>query len=88
MCAYLKVNSESLFHVDSKERLINIIQQHEKQTDGPDMTVKHLHKGLQCIRAKRAASLLLKKAINVCEQHKENMPPSDSSSGSEAEPGM
>ena len=56
--------------MDSNERLIRIIQQHQQQTDGPVMTVKNLYKTLKSINAKRAASLLLGKAYDVCEQRK------------------
>ena len=70
MCEQLQVNSESLFHVESNERLINIIQQHQQQTDGPAMSVKCLYLTLRSINAQRAASLLLTKAYDICEQRK------------------
>ena len=70
LCEQLEVNSESLFHVDSNERLINIIQQHQQQTDGPVMTIRCLYKTLKSINANRAASLLLEKAYDVCKQRK------------------
>ena len=70
LCEKLKVNSESLFHVDPNERLINIIQQHQQQTDGPAMTVRYLYDTLRSINAKRAAALLRRKALYVYEQRK------------------
>lgn len=82
MCAQLQVNSESLHHIESKERLINIIQQHQQQTDGPVMTVKALCKTLKSIQARRAASLLVGKAHDVCEQRKRSA--SDSQTQAEA----
>ena len=68
LCEKLKVNSESLFHVDPNERLINIIQQHQQQTDGPAMTVRCLYDTLKSINARRAAGLLRGKALYVYEQ--------------------
>ena len=70
MCKALEINSDSLSHVDSKERLINIIQYHEQQTDGPPMTVRFLYNTLKFIKAKRAAGLLREKALYVHEQRK------------------
>ena len=70
MCAKLKVNSENLFEVDSRERLINIVHQHQQQTDGPVMTVRCLYKTLKSINAQRAASLLRGKAYDVWQQRK------------------
>ena len=70
MCEKLKVNMESLFHVDPNERLINIIQQHQQQTDGPAMTVRYLYVTLKSINARHAADLLLGKALYVYEQRK------------------
>lgn len=70
MCEKLKVNSENLFHVNPNERLINIIQQHQQQTNGPAMTIRCLYDTLNSINAKHAAGLLLKKAFNAYEQRK------------------
>ena len=70
MCEKLKVNSESLYHVDPNERLINIIQQHQKQTDGPAMTVRCLYVTLKSIDARHAAGLLRGKALYIYEQRK------------------
>ena len=70
LCKALEINSDILSHVDSKERLINIIQYHEQQTDGAPMTVRFLYDTLKSIKAKRAAGLLRKKALYVHEQHK------------------
>ena len=70
LCKALKINSDSLSHVDSKERLINIIQYHEQQTDGPPMTVRFLYDTLKSIKAKRAAGLLREKARYVYEHRK------------------
>ena len=70
MCEKLKVNRESLFHVEPNERLINIIQQHQQQTDGPTMTVRCLYDTLKSIKARRAAGLLRGKALYVYEQRK------------------
>ena len=70
LCGKLKVNSESLFHVEPNERLINIIQQHQQQTDGPAMTVRCLYDTLKSINAKHAAGLLREKAHCVYEQRK------------------
>ena len=70
MCKKLNVNSESLSHVDPNERLINIIQHHQQQTDGPAMTIKCLYDTLNSINAIRAAGLLREKALYVYEQSK------------------
>ena len=66
----MKVNSEILFHVDPNERLINIIQHHQQQTDGPAMTIRCLYDALRSINARHAADLLRKKALYVYEQSK------------------
>ena len=70
LCIKLNVNSKNLFNTNENERLIAIIQQHQQQTDGPDMTVKTLYKALKSIEARRAASFLLSKALDVCELSK------------------
>ena len=70
MCKKLNVNSESLFHVEPNERLINIIQHHQQQTDGPAMTIRCLYNTLKSINARHAAGLLRGKALYVYEQRK------------------
>ena len=70
MCKALKVYSDGLFHIDSKARLLIIIQQCEQQTDGLPMTVRFLYDTLKSIKAKRAAGLLREKARFVYDQRK------------------
>ena len=84
LCAELEVNSENLFQMDSNERLINIVHQHQQQTDGPVMTVRCLYKTLKSINAKRAASLLLGKAFDVWEQRKRSASESQVHTGAAA----
>ena len=81
----LEVNYDNLHRVNPTERMLNIVKQYQQQNE-KEVTVKIIYNALKSIRAKRAASLLLKRAMEVYEQHKKTVSESSMHLGRKPQP--
>ncbi|XP_065903620.1 uncharacterized protein [Dysidea avara] len=85
LCEVLEVNYDNLHRVNPTERMLNIVKQYQQQNE-KEVTVKIIYNALKSIRAKRAASLLLKRAMEVYEQHKKTVSESSMHLGRKPQP--